>query len=173
MQIDYMFLSCKTSNLQKKQLQTQMAKKFLNEPPTTWKIHNNNPNTCKIVCSKQWGSPCNNFSKGPHVLSCKTFAQQRGLFRFPCKSSMQLTWLCSNATLTNFIDKIVLPTWARRQALPSYSSFLFPAPIPMQGAFPKPYTFLEIFGWMVAICALHHPMILTIELQNLTRTTIT
>jgi hypothetical protein len=113
------------------------------------------------------GSPCSNFFKRFHVLNCKTFAQQWGPFRFPCKSSMQLTWLCSNVIITNFVDKIVFPT------LPSCSNFVFGAWILMQGAFPKPYTIFKTFNWMVAICASHHPMILTIELQTLSETILT
>jgi hypothetical protein len=45
------------------------------------------------------GSPCSNFSERLHVLSCKTFVQQWGPFWFPCKSSMQLMWLCSSTRL--------------------------------------------------------------------------
>jgi len=66
----------------------------------------------------------------------------------------------------------VLPTRARRQALPSYLSFVFQAPISMQGAFHQPYMFFKMLGWIVAIRTSHCPMILTIELQKPTRKTL-
>jgi len=61
----------------------------------------------------------------------------------------------------------------QRLGLPSFLSFIFRAPILMQGTFPQNQTFFKTLGWMVVICVLHRPMILTIELQNLTRTTLT
>ncbi len=148
-QIDYMFLLCKTSNTKHKWQKNLWVNPLIllgKSIATTLILE-------KLYATNNW-----DLLAGIEMgIKCTQISIPR----------MQLMWLCSNVTITNFVDKIVLPT------LPSCSNFVFRAPILMQGAFPKPYTIFKTFDWMVAICASHHPMILTIELQTLLETILT